>query len=53
MVKKLELDYNEKGEITSPSYIEIVAKVNEYESGFSKLFKKTFLISSGDGFIIT
>ena len=29
MVKKLELDYNEKGEITSPSYIEIVAKVNE------------------------
>ena len=29
MVKKLELDYNEKGEIISPSYVEIVAKVYE------------------------
>ena len=29
MVKKLDLDFNEKGEIISPSYVEIVAKVNE------------------------
>jgi len=39
MVKKLELDYNEKGEITSPSYIEIVAKVNEIIDAIS--LKKT------------
>ncbi len=39
MVKKLELDYNEKGEITSPSYIEIVAKVNEIIEAIS--LKKT------------
>ena len=29
MVKKLELTTNEKGEITSPTYVEIVAKINE------------------------
>ena len=29
MVKKLELTTNEKGEITSPTYVEIVSKVNE------------------------
>ena len=39
MVKKLELDYNEKGEITSRSYIEIVAKVNEIIDAIS--LKKT------------
>jgi hypothetical protein len=39
MVKKLEIDYNEKGEITSPSYIEIVAKVNEIIEAIS--LKKT------------
>ena len=39
MVKKLELDYNEKGEIKSPSYIEIVAKVNEIIEAIS--LKKT------------
>ena len=39
MVKKLELDYNEKGEITSPSYIKIVAKVNEIIDAIS--LKKT------------
>ena len=39
MVKKLELVYNEKGEITSPSYIEIVAKVNEIIEAIS--LKKT------------
>ena len=39
MVKKVELDYNEKGEITSPSYIEIVAKVNEIIDAIS--LKKT------------
>ena len=39
MVKKLDLDYNEKGEITSPSYIEIVAKVNEIIEAIS--LKKT------------
>jgi hypothetical protein len=29
MVKKLEIDYNEKGEITSPTYVEIASKINE------------------------
>ena len=29
MVKKLQIDYNEKGEIISPSYVDIVAKINE------------------------
>tara|TARA_B110000014_G_C19989018_1_gene512222 strand:+ start:811 stop:921 length:111 start_codon:yes stop_codon:yes gene_type:complete len=29
MVKKLEIDYNDKGEIISPSYVDIVAKINE------------------------
>ena len=29
MVKKLDLLTNEKGEITSPTYVEIVSKVNE------------------------
>jgi len=29
MVKKLEIDLNEKGEIVSPSYVDIVSKINE------------------------
>tara|TARA_B100000929_G_scaffold289641_1_gene280801 strand:+ start:644 stop:784 length:141 start_codon:yes stop_codon:yes gene_type:complete len=29
MLKKLELDTNEKGEIVSPTYVEIVSKINE------------------------
>jgi len=29
MVKKLDLSTNEKGEITSPTYVEIVSKINE------------------------
>ena len=29
MVKKLEIDHNEKGEIVSPSYVHIVSKINE------------------------
>jgi len=29
MVKKLEIDHNEKGEIVSPSYADIVSKINE------------------------
>ncbi|KRT60434.1 MAG: hypothetical protein ACREAJ_04805 [Nitrosopumilaceae archaeon] len=29
MIKKLELKVNEKGEITSPTYHEIVSKINE------------------------
>lgn len=29
MIKKLEIKVNEKGEITSPSYPEIVSKINE------------------------
>jgi len=29
MVKKLDLTTNEKGEIISPTYVEIVAKINE------------------------
>tara|TARA_B100000686_G_scaffold250888_1_gene261146 strand:- start:61 stop:171 length:111 start_codon:yes stop_codon:yes gene_type:complete len=29
MVKKLEITTNENGEITSPSYVDIVAKINE------------------------
>ena len=29
MVKKLEIDHNEKGEITSPTYIEMASKINE------------------------
>ncbi len=29
MIKKLDLKVNEKGEITSPSYPEIVSKINE------------------------
>ncbi len=33
MVKKLDLTTNEKGEITSPTYVEIVAKINEIIEG--------------------
>ena len=29
MVKKLEIDHNEKGEIVSPNYVEIVSKIDE------------------------
>ena len=29
MVKKLEVMTNDKGEIISPSYVDIVAKINE------------------------
>ena len=29
MVKKLEIDHNEKGEIVSPTYIEMASKINE------------------------
>ena len=29
MIKKLEIKVNENGEITSPSYPEIVSKINE------------------------
>ena len=29
MVKKLEIDHNEKGEIVSPNYVDIVSKINE------------------------
>ena len=29
MVKKLKIDHNEKGEIVSPSYVDIVSKINE------------------------
>jgi len=29
MVKKLEIDLNEKGELVSPSYVDIVSKINE------------------------
>lgn len=29
MMKKLDLKVNEKGEITSPTYAEIVSKLNE------------------------
>jgi len=29
MVKKLIIDLNEKGEIVSPSYVDIVSKINE------------------------
>ena len=29
MVKKLQIDHNEKGEIVSPSYVDIVSKINE------------------------
>ncbi len=29
MVKKLEIDYNEKKEIVSPSYVDIVSKIKE------------------------
>ena len=29
MVKKLEIDHYEKGEIVSPSYVDIVSKINE------------------------
>jgi len=29
MVKKLIIDHNEKGEIVSPSYVDIVSKINE------------------------
>ena len=29
MVKKLEIDCNEKKEIVSPSYVDIVSKINE------------------------
>ena len=39
MVKKLEIDHNEKGEIVSPSYVDIVSKINEIIEIFS--IKKT------------
>ena len=39
MVKKLEVLTNDKGEITSPSYVEIVAKINEVIEAIS--LKKT------------
>ena len=29
MIKKLEVATNEKGEITSPTYLDIVSKINE------------------------
>ena len=29
MVKKLEVQTNDKGEIKSPSYLDVVAKINE------------------------
>jgi len=29
LIKKLEIKVNEKGEITSPSYPELVSKINE------------------------
>ena len=29
MVKKLEIDHNEKGEIVSTPYVDIVSKINE------------------------
>ena len=29
MVKKLIIDHNEKGEITSPTYLDIASKINE------------------------
>lgn len=29
LIKKLEIKVNEKGEITSPTYPEIVSKINE------------------------
>ncbi len=29
MIHKLEIHTNEKGEVTSPSYVEIVSKINE------------------------
>ena len=31
MVKKLEITTNEKGEITSPSYVDIVSKINNIQ----------------------
>ena len=39
MVKKLEIDHNEKGEIVSPSYVDIVSKINEINEIIS--IKKT------------
>ena len=29
MVKKLEIDYNEKKEIVSPTYLDLISKINE------------------------
>ena len=29
MVKKLEVDHNEKGEIISPTYLDLISKINE------------------------
>jgi len=29
MVKKLEIDHNEKGEIISPTYLDLISKINE------------------------
>ena len=29
MVKKLEVQTNDKGEITSPTYLDLIAKINE------------------------
>ncbi len=36
MIKKLEIQVNEKGEITAPSYPEIVSKINELIDQISK-----------------
>ena len=36
MIKKLEIQVNEKGEITAPSYPEIVSKINEIIDQISK-----------------
>jgi len=29
MIKKLETNTNDKGEITSPTYVELISKINE------------------------
>ena len=46
MVKKLEIDHNEKGEIVSPSYVDIVSKINEIIEIISieKFNKASFVI---------
>jgi len=41
MVKKLIFDQNEKGEIVSPSYVDIVSKINgkvKNSNGKNKIF---------------